>query len=214
MLFGLFKRTKIEDWEIQLLETVIKKLPSEYSHLLFQIKDGLLRNIFLNASDIPGYNSFGIHSDIYEKYFIKNERNYKLTEIKVFDKLRSIYLIYSIFVSNGVINGYSLDGKKKYKVDLNKIDISKFKKEFFDELDFNRIKNILDDEEKKFINPSNVYSVIVGNKEYFHIKDLDDGDFIGIDENKDIYKITHDPMEVIKIEKKLKEIINDYRSNF
>ena len=47
------------------------------------------------------------------------------------------------------------------------------------------------------------------NKEYFHIKDLEDGDFIGIDERKVVYKITHDPMEVKALDKKIMDVLKE-----
>jgi hypothetical protein len=52
-----------------------------------------------------------------------------------------------------------------------------------------------------------VYEVILNGNVYFHIQDLEDGDFIGIDENKAFYKITHDPFEITKIDTSLKKII-------
>ncbi|WP_162842699.1 hypothetical protein [Mucilaginibacter pineti] len=45
-------------------------------------------------------------------------------------------------------------------------------------------------------------------KVYFHIKDLEDGDFIGIDSDKIIYKITHDPCEIIPLPESLKTVLN------
>ncbi|MEY3451193.1 MAG: hypothetical protein RL711_1019, partial [Bacteroidota bacterium] len=33
-------------------------------------------------------------------------------------------------------------------------------------------------------------------KTYYHLKDIEDGDFLGIDIHKNIYKITHDPFEI------------------
>ena len=63
------------------------------------------------------------------------------------------------------------------------------------------------EEEKSLISPSEVYSIFIEDKEYFHIRDLEDGDFIGIDKDKVVYKITHDPMEVKRLEKELLEVL-------
>jgi hypothetical protein len=207
-MFGLFKRTKIEDWEIQLLRNVVTKLPDEYSGLINQINDDLFRGVLVGVSDIPGYVAFTFHPEVLHKYDRKNERDFKLTDIKVYDRKSSNFLPYEIYVSSGTISGYSLGGNKKRNVDLSKIDVSGFKKELIGESDYNRIVNLLDEEEKIVLSPSEVYSVFLDNKEYFHIKDLEDGDFIGMDTKKIIYKITHDPMEVHRIDKTLKEILS------
>lgn len=208
-MFGLFKRTKIENWETDLLRNVVMKLPSEYSSLINQIDDGLFRGVLVDVSDIPGYVAFTFHSDVLKKYDRENERDFKLTNIKVYDNKALGFVPYGIYVSSGTISGYSLGGSKKHNIDVNKVDVSGFKKEFIGESDYNRIVNILNEEEKKLLNPSEVYSVFVTDKEYFHIKDLEDGDFIGIDENKVVYKITHDPMEVVVLNKKIAEVLNE-----
>jgi len=206
-MFGLFKRTKIENWEIELLRNTIEKLPKVYSNLISQITDGLLRGVLVNVSDIPGYVAFTFNYDVLKKYDKEGDKDYKLTDIKVYDSKSRSLLPYEIYVSSGTISGYSLGGSKKRNIDLSKIDILSFKKELIGEPDYNRIINLLDDKEKIVVSPSEVYSVFIDDKEYFHLKDLEDGDFIGMDAKKVIYKITHDPMEVNRIDKTLKEIL-------
>lgn len=206
-MFGLSKRTKIEKWETDLLRNVIMKLPSEYSSLMNQINDGLFRGVLVDMSDIPGYVAFTFHFDVLKKYDRENEREFKLTNINVYDNKSVGFVPYEIYVSSGTISGYSLGGSKKHKIDVNNVDVSGFKKEFVGESDYNRIVDVLNEEEKKLLNPSEVYSIYVADKEYFHIKDLEDGDFLGMDAKKVIYKITHDPIEANRIDKSLKEIL-------
>ncbi len=156
-MFGLFKRTKIVNWELQLLRTAIGKLPKEYSSLIDQINDGLFRNVMLDASDIPGYVSFGYNYKIYKKYSKEDQTSYKLTNIEVFDIKSARFLPYEIYVSSGVINGYSLVGNKKSDIDLSKVDVSGFRKEALGVSDYNRIVNLLDEDEKKALSASEVY---------------------------------------------------------
>jgi len=208
-MFGLFKRTKIENWETDLLRNVIIKLPSEYSSLINQIKDGLFRGVLVGVSDIPGYVAFTFHSDVLKKYDSENERDFKLTNIKVYDNKSFGFVPYEIYVSSGTISGYSLGRNKKNNIDISKVDVSGFKKEFIGESDYNRIMHVINEEEKKLLNPSEVYSIFILGKEFFHIKDLEDGNFIGMDECKVIYQIAHDPMEAVVINKKLSEVLKE-----
>lgn len=207
-MFGLFKRTKVESWETELLRYTIGKLPKEYSNLISQITDGLFRGVLVDVSDIPNYVAFTFNHDVLKKYDKEGDKDYKLTNIKIYDNKSSGSLQYEIYVSSGTISGYSLGGGKKRDIDMSKIDVSSFKKELVGESDYNRIVNLLNDEEKTVVTPSQVYSVFFGDKEYFHLKDLEDGDFIGMDAQKIIYKITHDPMEVNRVDKTLKEILS------
>ena len=195
-MFGLFKRTKIQEWEIQLLRNVILKLPKEYLSLMNQINDGLFRGVLVDISDIPGYVCFTFHSNLIKKYDRAQERDFKLTNIKVYDRKSCDFLNYEIYISSGTINGYSLEGKNRRNIDVEKVDVSKFMRVFIGESDYNRIINIFNKEEKAFLNPSQIYSVHINDKEYYHIKELGDGDFVGMDHNNNIYKITHDPLEL------------------
>jgi len=206
-MFGLLKRTKIEPWETQLLENVLRKLPDEYSNLINQISDGLFRGVLVDVSDIHGYVAFTFHSDKLKKYDKINEPDFNLTNILVYDSKISEYIPYEIYISRGTISGYSLGGNKKHNIDVNKVEVSDFKRVYIGKDDYDRIASILNEDEKELLSPSEVYSVYVFNKEYFHIKDLEDGDFIGVDENKIVYKISHDPQEVMKLDLKIVDVL-------
>lgn len=205
MLFGLFNRTKIENWEIELLRGALTRLSIEYSKFISQIDDGLLRNVLTTHGS--GYISFGFNPQLLKKYEKRKERDFKVTNIKVYDSKTCDYLSYSIYMSSGMIAGYALGAGKKHKVDINTIDVSNFRKEFFENSDYKRIALVLDKQEKELINPADIYAVSITDKEYFHIKDLEDGDFIALDVNKVVYKVTHDPLEVIKLEKSIVDIL-------
>lgn len=207
-MFGLFKRTKILDWEIRLMKNTLAKLPEEYSVLIDQVNDGLLRSVLVDASDIPGYVAFTFNSDVIGKYERKKERCFKLTNIKVYDSLSATFLLYEIYISSGVINGYSLGGSKKHNIDVSQINVSGFRKVFDDTDDYDRIKHLLTEAEKALLNTSQIYAVKVLGKEYFHLLDLEDGDFIGIDDQKVVYRITHDPLGVSALDKKIADLLN------
>lgn len=206
-MLNLFKRSKIEKWEIDLLTNIFSRIKETHVYLN-QIKDGLLRNILLDASDIPGYNSFGLNHNIFKKYET-NERSFKFSNIKVYDLTTKSYLKFNIYISSGVITGYSIENlKKKFKLEVTNIDVSQVKKIYLENPDYDRISHLFNEEEKSLLDLSEVYSLIVDKKEYFHIKDLEDGDFLGIDNEKNVYSIKHNPMSIIRIEKSIKDILS------
>lgn len=205
-MFGIFKRSKIENWEINLLKNLIVKLPEEYIYLLDQINDGLLKGVRLDEGYISGYIAFRCNTDVLNKYDNVKERSFVLSNIKVYDNNCLSYIYYDVYIAAGTIMGYSLRNVKKYNIDVNRIDISELKKEFIGESDYNRIEHIFSEEEKMYLNPSEVYSVVIDNKEYFHIKSFEDGDFIGIDKNKILYKVAQDPFEAVVLQKNIIEI--------
>lgn len=210
-MFGLFKRTKIQNWEIDLLRIIVNQispLPDFYKKLIKnQLDEGILKGVILNASDIEGYVAFTYKSDLMKKYDNPKEKNYRLRGIKVFDIVSNKYLDYTLFLSSGTVSGYAIQGAEKYKIDCSKTNISQSELLSINNNDFERLSEFLTPLEQKILNPSNVYSIILKQKEYFHIKEIGDGDFIGIDLEKKIYKITHDPFEINKLDLNLKEIM-------
>lgn len=206
-MLGLFKRKKIENWEIVLLKNVLAEFHEEFNYLINQINDGLLKSVLVNSSDIPGYVGFTYNPAVLKIYNRENEKDFKLTNISIINSQFSY--LYEIYVSTGTISGYALNTKKSIDVSKYRIDISKFRKEAIGISDYNRISDIFTDDERKLINPSNVYSVLLDNKEYFHIKDLEDGDFIGIDIDKNVYKITQDPYEITLLEENISTIFEN-----
>jgi len=195
-MFGLFKRSKIAEWEIELLKKVLQLLPPDYHHLERQVEEGLFRSVLIGLSDLPGYVCFTCNPNLVKKFENTKEKGYTLTGVKIFDVKSQTQLNYSIHVSSGMINGYSITGAKKFTVDLNKIDVQNFRKSYRQNPDYQKIEIYLNAEERDIINQDEVYEVVLNEKVYFHIKDLEDGDFIGIDYEKNIYKITHDPFEI------------------
>jgi hypothetical protein len=206
-MLGLFKRTKIEGWEIDLLGNTIKQLPAEYRHFEEQIDAGLLKRVLIGLSDLPGYVAFSYNTSVVNKFEDRKAISYKLTNILIFDVQSGKQLMYSIYVSSGMICGYAITGIQTFKVNVNQINVDNFKVEFHVNQDFEEIAKILTAKEKKLLNQDDVYKVVLQEKIYYHIKDLEDGDFIGMDKEKNNYKITHDPYEIVLLNCSLKEAL-------
>ena len=206
-MFGLFRRTKIEAWETDLLRNTLKKLPAEYHHFEKQIDEKLFRRVLTGLSDLPGYVAFSFNPQVFEKFSKQKEPNYKITGIKISDKKSFKNLDYTIYISNGIINGYSIEGAQKFDIDLQVINVENFKIEYYTNKDYEELAESLTISESKLINQDDIYKVTLEDKVYYHIKDLEDGDFIGMDKEKNIYKLTHDPYEIVKLDCTLKEAL-------
>ena len=210
-MFGLFNRKKksreIQDWEIKLLINVINKLPGEYSTLKKQLEVGLFTSAGV-SSFYPDLIEFTYDPELINDFENKGERDYELTNITVFDSYQKKPLNYSINVFSGVISGFSLKVSDKSIIDIDSVDVSSFTKLFYDNADYDKLRKILNATEAIFINPGDVYEVHLKGNTYYHIKDLEDGDFIGMDTHKVIYKITHDPIEIVVLNERLEELFN------
>ncbi|SHG40922.1 hypothetical protein [Pedobacter caeni] len=215
MFFGLFKRkkrTEIEEWELELLLNVLTTLPEKDDDLLIeQIRNGALSGIDLRYPAEPGYVSFTFHQNALAKYKDEKKKAYKLEEIRVFDLKSQFFLDYTIYVFFGMVHGYFIKATEGYQIDPRQIDVSHCQKAYYENHDFDQLKQVLTSEEIDLMDPSSIYVVVLDGKDYYHIKDLEDGDFIGMDLDRNIYECTHDPYQIIPLKVTLKELLNDVK---
>jgi len=57
------------------------------------------------------------------------------------------------------------------------------------------------------------YEVELADKMYYHLFDMEDGDFIGIDKKKKVYEITHDPYEATLVDNNLLTFLKSWEDN-
>lgn len=70
-----------------------------------------------------------------------------------------------------------------------------------------KIKDLLSENDSKMIAHSEIYEVNLDGKKYYHIADLGDGDFIGINEQKILVKVTHFPFSITEFNGSLGELL-------
>lgn len=114
-------------------------------------------------------------------------------------------MLYTIYVSSGTINGYSIEGANNFTPDFESVDVSGYKLIFND--DYKEISKILSSSAADPLTPEEIYKVVLNSKTYYHLRELEDGDFIKMDAKKRVYKITHDPFKIIQVHKHLKDAL-------
>jgi len=128
-------------------------------------------------------------------------------QVKVFDLDLTAYIEVKIDIAYGLLIGYSTPEKQKINPDISSVEVDNFYISHFENNDFKNLSSILEKCEIKLLNASDVYEISLKGRKLYHLKDLDDGDFIGMDMDKKIYKITHDPFEIIELDGTLAEVI-------
>lgn len=97
--------------------------------------------------------------------------------------------------------------KKKQKVDEPTSQATSASNIPPSNIEFDAIRHLFNEEELSLIDPIDVYEVELEGKIYYHVRELEDGDFIGIDDEKNVYKLTHDPYEITLLNKSLVEVL-------
>ncbi|WEA03846.1 hypothetical protein [Mucilaginibacter sp. SJ] len=211
-MFNLFKSKKkrlpVETWEMVLIKNALKKLPKEFESLINQIDEKLfLYSLVGYSSAFPDYVAFSFAPTLINKFEKKKEADYEITDIRVFDSHTSHFKTLTIHVSEGVICGYTLSGPKDVKIDAANVDVSRYVKKRNDNVYYDNAKKLLAAQDLELVSQGNVYEVILNGKLYYHIKELEDGDFIGVDSDGILYNVTHDPFEITPLNKSLKEFL-------
>jgi hypothetical protein len=139
-MLEIFKRSKIREWEIRLLRNVLKQLPAEFKNLEEQIDTGLLNGVLMPLDGSSGYVGFAYNQKVFSRIKIENKSSYKITGIRVYDKKSRSQLLYTIYISHGMIHGYSVNGTNNFSLDVDKTDVSWFVQVFQEIHNFNRIR--------------------------------------------------------------------------
>lgn len=123
MIFNLFSRKKILNWEFDMIKRVIQKLPKEFHYLL----DYFNESYYIGVTEFN--KGFQVHFTIKYNDIPINpyEEGYDISDIKIFDRKKIAFVNFSFFVSSGILFGYQSDTKKP-DLDLDQIIIDNFKK--------------------------------------------------------------------------------------
>jgi len=195
-----------------LIECLVR-LPSErYGIYVKQIREGLLKYKGYSKVDHPSfrnYVTFTYEGKISVEFQDWNGRFWRVRNISVENRDHSTRTNVSLFFSHGLICGYAFEASRDFTPDPGSIDVSKVSREFFDSPD-PIMKTLIPSRDQHLINWSDVYEVEFDGITYYHLRDLGDGDFIGIDGNGLFFEIRHDPLEVRGLEGTISEILSRY----
>ncbi len=190
-------------FDIQLLLNVLKILPPDYSSLSKQVAGGLLKSRFLKTNVVRNYVGFA-YSPGKSKYFENSkEKDYVLHGVEVFNTSKSDYKALDIYVASGLVAGYATPNASDFKPDIQRVRFSNIYRQYLQELNSKDLSKLFDEMELRLLNPSKIYEVELSGNIYYHIADLEDGDFIGMDKQKRVYTITHDPYAIVLLNESL-----------
>jgi hypothetical protein len=200
LIKNLKKRNRVEDWEKDLLLHTFGQLPSEYVVYKKQIEEGLIASVILSDNPRPNYVNFTFDPKVSKKYEKDDGRFFRLENIKVYDDVSEAWNDLEVYITHGLVCGYALTKAVKTKPTFTEVVADDFKQKYLDDFELQLMRTFLSNVEIELINPSDFYEIDLEGRTYYHIRDLEDGDFIGIDEDKNVYQITHDPFEIRRLE--------------
>lgn len=180
----IFKRTKLEEWEVPMLANAIGQMGPQHARLKEQLDAGIVWFVTPVEEPIENYVMLGHEPSVAPKYEDPKGRLFNFTNIGVYTKGGLERAELEIYIGYGLVNGYTLS-KKGFVADPANIDISQAKTEFLDVAD-DEIKAMFTPEESALINWDDVYEVDTNDGIYYRLKDLGNGSFIAFDEEKNL----------------------------
>jgi len=212
-MFGLFSRKKVpKDWEIQLLIEGLSALPAgEFSHYVEGIQAGLLATRRVEHIWMPNMVKFGFTPGVSGRFELKKGRFFFVRGIKVFDRssLRDVEVI--LFFNFGFVTGYATPEADNFDPDLSTLSTERWYREYQDTDNIKEIEGLLGDA-VDLVNPAHVFEVEIDGRLFYHLLEIGDGDFVGIDSNGTVYECFHDPFEIRPCAECLKDVLKKYSS--
>lgn len=194
---------------VDLLMCSLSKLPQEkYGRFVNQIEKGLLkyqRDSDVNHQVFRNYVYFTYDSKISRIFFDPGGRFSRVHDIVFADKNGTSSSKFAIYFSHGLVCGYAFERDRDFDADLGTVDVSQASFEYLDEEDPN-IRKLLSAADEHLVNWSDVYEIDLAGQTIYHLRDIGDGDFVGMDQNGTFLRVTHDPPEVHLLEGTLEEI--------
>lgn len=195
-----------------LIECLQRLPPKTYERYVKQVEEGLLKYEGYPDIEHPAfknYVNFTYEPRVSGRYQDPKGRFWRLRNILVKNRTQSSTTNLSIFISHGLVCGYAFEAGRDFDPDPESIDVSKATSEFFDSPD-PIVKSLISPTDQDLVVWSDVYEVEIDGVKYFHLKDIGDGDFVGVDENGLLFEFRHDPFELFGLEGSLHDILERY----
>jgi hypothetical protein len=162
-----------------------------------QLEAGLLRYMRENPIREPNYIGFTYDPVIASRFEDPMGRALRVTNIRVQERKSDKSSLMSVYFSRGLVSGYAFEKSIDFNADVESVDNSLARLEFLD-LPESEVLRLVG-ANRNLINWSDVFEVYLDGREYFHLKSLDDGDFVAVDLDGSFYEVTHDPFELNRL---------------
>jgi hypothetical protein len=209
-MFGLFKKTswKIEGKSLDFFKQVFIQLPKEFHFLKTGLDNGVYIRFSVNRSMKKDNYSISFDSLQSDKLMLK-KKNFELNNINILED-KKIYPL-NLTIYDGLWIGFEIN---KNIFDFNKfeVDLSSLTKSEINSPSNAKIDGLMSGLNSDKLDLTSYNVLDVGGEKYFIIKDIEDGNYIGIDINGNVFGLIHAPYKIELINKSLVQFVNDVNS--
>jgi hypothetical protein len=206
-MFGLFKKTswKIEGKAFNFFRQIFIQLPADFQFLTTGLDKGLYRRFSVNHAMKGHFYSIGFDPSQSDKSMTKGKQ-FELENIIINQDGHEYKL--NITIYDGLWIGFEI-GKNILDFNSFQVDLSSFKKSKSKFAADTKIEKLLNGLTCRQLDLTNLGEFEVDGKLYYQIKDLDDGNYIAIDNKGKVFGLIHDPYKIELINKSVRQFVDD-----
>lgn len=206
-MFGIFRKTswKIEGKAFDFFQQVFTSLPTDFQFLI----DGLKKGLYIRYSENHSFkeNTYHVGFDpLQSDKFMTKGKQFELENIIIEQDGKSYIL--NLTIHEGLFAGFEFPKNIKEFTNFH-VDISsmiKSKSLFSADPKIEKLVRGLISEQ---LDLTNLSEIEIDEKIYYQIKDLEDGNYIAIDNKGRVFGLLHDPYKIELINKTVRQFVDD-----
>lgn len=149
------------------------------------------------------------HQGVDQEYWIKNKgkhrKNYNVTGVEIRHKRTNKYILIFLGIYGNLIQHISLpfdkDLKKEFDfadIRVGSLKIERLKTENIDKKALQKILKGVPDKQLEILEIEDTFEIEVGDKLFYTIFDMEDGNYVVVDKKGVVYRLIHDHEQVAK----------------
>ena len=206
-MFGLFKKTswKIEGKVFNFFDVLFRQLPTEFQFLTDGLNKGLYRKFIVNSAMKGHY---------YSIIFDPSQSDASMTKGKQFE-MKNILVVQeenrfplNITIYDGLWIGFEIE-KNISEFQNFQFDLTMFRKDKSKFSTNNKIEKLVRGLSSENLDLTDLSEFEIDGHLFYQIKDLEDGNYIAIDNKGQVFGLIHDPYKIELINKSVKQFVED-----
>ncbi len=202
MLDFFRKRNRIKEEDYRFLRAVVTALPSKYSFLVGQVSEEFILNKKVNKLGDKGTYSLILNAELESKFSNKSlPYFFILKDIYIWNEVQNAFDQIELHVLEGMLAGFKIYAKYS-QLDLTRIDTTQVKEKLFKDEDKEYLVNLIGHVSQDILAQLDIkstFKIEIEEGDFYVIKDLQDGNYLSMDENGAVYGMIHDPYEIEKL---------------
>jgi hypothetical protein len=206
-MFEIFKKTswKIDGKAFDFFRQVFTQLPTEFRFLSEGLDKGLYRRFSVNHALKGHFYTIGFDPSQSDKS-MKKGKQFELENIIIKHDGQAYPL--NITIHEGLWIGFEIE-KNILKFNNFQIDLSSFKKSKSKFAVDTKIERLVSGLTCEQLDLTDLGEIDIDGKAYYQIKDLEDGNYIAIDNMGKVFGLMHDPYKIELINKSVRQFVDD-----